>query len=265
MQLKGSIAVVVGGATGIGAGVCRALSAKGAAVQVCDRDYAGAQALADELERLGGTAAAYAIDVVDEESIAAAEAAIRSRHGRVDLLFANAGVISLKPFEQTTADDWRWILDINVIGCVSCVRAFLPAMRAQHSASRVVVTSSVAALRTPEMTGQTMYMASKAAQLGFCNALRTELAGTNVGLSVIFPGPVASQLRQKSEASRPGAIQLEVPKAVLGGGGSMPPEEAGERIVAAVVKEQAYITTHPGDGPLVRQAQDAVMAAFEPS
>jgi len=76
---------------------------------------------------------------------------------------------------------------------------------------------------------------------------------------------VASQLRQKSEASRPGAIQLEVPKAVLGGGGSMPPEEAGERIVAAVVKEQAYITTHPGEGPLVRQAQDAIMAAFVPS
>ena len=264
MQLKGSFAVVVGGATGIGAGVCRALSAKGAAVQVCDRDYAGAQALADELERLGGAAAAYAVDVADEESIAAAEAAIRSRHGRVDLLFANAGVISLKPFEQTTTDDWRWILDINVIGCVSCVRAFLPAMKAQHSASRVVVTSSVAALRTPEMTGQTMYMASKAAQLGFCNGLRTELAGTNVGLSVIFPGPVASQLKQKSEASRPGAIQLGVPKAVLGGG-SMPPEEAGERIVAAVVKEQPYITTHPGDGPLVRQAQDAIMAAFEPS
>jgi short-subunit dehydrogenase len=111
------------------------------------------------------------------------------------------------------------------------------------------------------MVGQTMYMASKAAQLGFCNALRTELADGPVGLSVVFPGPVASQIKQKSEQIRPGSIELEVPKVVFGAG-PMPPEEAGERIVRGVEQEQPYITTHPGDGPLVREAQDAIMLAF---
>jgi NAD(P)-dependent dehydrogenase (short-subunit alcohol dehydrogenase family) len=163
--------------------------------------------------------------------------------------------------EATTVQDWQWIMGVNLIGCVSSVRTFLPVLRAQDTPSRIVVTSSVAALRTPGMIGQTMYMASKAAQLGFCNALRTELADGPVELSVIFPGAVASQIKQKSEQTRPGAIELEVPKAVFGGG-SMPAAEAGERIVRGVERGQPYITTHPGDGTLVREAQNLIMAAF---
>ena len=261
MELKGRVAVVIGSATGIGAGVCRALAGRGAAVHLCDRDLAGVQALAAELQAVGADATAHEVDVTDEASIRRAELDIRAQRGRIDLVFANAGVISLKPVEATTLQDWQWILGVNLIGCVSSVRIFLPGLRAQDTPSRIVVTSSLAALRTPDMVGQTMYMASKAAQLGFCNALRTELADGPVGLSVVFPGPVASQIKQRSEQIRPGSIELEVPKAVFGAA-PMPPEEAGERIVRGVEQEQPYITTHPGDGPLVREAQDAIMLAF---
>lgn len=262
MELKGKVAVVIGAATGIGAGLCRALTARGATVHMCDRDVAGAQALAEALRCNGAEAWAHDVDVVNEASLQAAESAIRAQRGRIDLVFANAGVISLKPFVETTAQDWQWIMGVNLVGCANSVRAFLPGLRRQETASRIVVTSSVAALRTPDMVGQTMYMASKSAQLGFCNALRTELAEGPVGLSVVFPGPVASKLREKSELSRPGAVKVDVPKAVIGAS-SMSPEEAGERIVRGVEREQPFITTHPGDGPLVREAQLAILTAFE--
>jgi NAD(P)-dependent dehydrogenase (short-subunit alcohol dehydrogenase family) len=264
MNLSPCNAVVIGGASGIGEGICRALARAGATVDVCDRDTDGAQAVATALRKSGLASTSHSLDVTDENSIKETEVRIRAARGRIDLLFANAGVIALKPFLEAEVKDFQWVMDINFFGCVRSVRAFLPGMLGQDSRSRILITSSVAALRTPEMIGQTMYMASKAAQLGFSNALRRELAGTKVDLSVIFPGPVATQLMQKSERDRPGSIRLEVPQAVLGAG-PMGPEEAGERIVAAVAQDKPFIATHAGERNLIRAAQDHILAAFDAS
>lgn len=262
MEVKESHAVIMGGASGIGSGICRALAARGAIIDICDRDAAGAEALAVELRASGAEAEAYEVDVTDEATVRRAAAEIRALRGRTDLLFANAGGIILKPLLQTTVDDWRWIMEVNLIGCVITVRTFLPGMLAQDAPSRIAVTSSVAALRVPDLDGQTMYTASKTAQLGFCNALRRELAGSLVGLSVILPGRVASQLRAKSEQARPGSVQVRVPTTGPDGA-AMSPEEAGERILCGIAADQDHITTHPGEGHLVRKAQDAIMQAFE--
>jgi len=254
-------AVVVGGATGIGAGICRALAARGYRIALCDIDDAGAQALAAGLPE--GAVVHYRVDVTDADSLAKAQAAIRTSRDPIDLVFANAGAISLKPFLDSTDEDWAWLFEVNFFGTVKTIRTFLPGLLAQAGRSRLCVTSSVAALRTPPMVGQTMYMASKSAQLGLANALRTELEGTQVDLSVIFPGAVSSSLRAKSEAKRPGAVALEVPAKAVGPG-MMSPEEAGERIVADVERGRPFICTHPGEARLVREMHDQIMkAAFE--
>lgn len=260
MTLTGKRAVVIGGATGIGSGICRALVARGATVDLCDIDEAGASALAEEM---GSNAVSpHRCDVTDPASLAALEASLRAK-GDIDLLFVNAGGIVLKPFTETTDADYRWLFDVNFFGTVNVVRAFLSGLLAQTSRSRMIVTSSVAALRTPPMPGQTIYMASKSAQLGFCNGLRIELEGTSVGLTVLMPGPVRSQLRAKSEDRRPGSIELVVPPGV-GASGYLEPEAAGERIVSEVEKGKPYITTHPAERDLVREAQDLILTAFEP-
>ena len=252
-------AAVLGGATGIGSGIVRALAVRGYHVHLCDIDEDGGRALAAELGP--DRATFHRADVTSNESLEAVEQAIRASAPAIDLVFANAGAISLKPFLETTDDDWQWLMGINFFGTVKSLRAFLPGLVAQGS-GRVVVTSSVAALRELPMPGQSMYMASKAAQFGLCNALQAELAGTGVKLSIIFPGAVRTSLRDKSEALRPGVVQVAVPAAVAGPG-YIEPEAAGERIMAMIEAGRTYISTHPGEGPLVRDTQDSVQTAFE--
>lgn len=260
MNRKGQRAVVIGGATGIGAGICRALAQRGAHVHLCDIDEEGAATLAGELG--AGAVSVHRCDVTDPENLAETETAIRRQGEPISLLFVNAGAIALRPLVETTPADWQWLFNINVFGTANAIRAFLPGMLAQPERSRIAVTSSVASLRTPPMPGQTMYMASKAAQLGLCNGLRTELDGTGVDLSVIFPGAVRSSLRAKSEAERPGTIQVTVPSNVSSTG-YIEPEEAGERILTAIDKGRPFITTHPGERDLVRAMQDRILTAFD--
>jgi NAD(P)-dependent dehydrogenase (short-subunit alcohol dehydrogenase family) len=259
MELEGQIAVVIGGATGIGSGLCRALAARGARVHLCDIDLEGAEKLVADVG--DGRIAVHPCDVTHVESLVAAEVAIRVE-GPVSFVFVNAGAIALKPILESTAEDWRWLFEINLFGTVKAIQAFLPGLLAQEVRSRLVVTSSIAALRTPEMPGQTMYMASKTAQLGLCNGLRTELEGTKVDLSVVFPGAVRTAIRAKSESRRPGTIRI-TPPANVSSTGYIEPEVAGERIVRAVIAGQPFITTHPGEGKLVRAMQDRIMGAFE--
>jgi NAD(P)-dependent dehydrogenase (short-subunit alcohol dehydrogenase family) len=254
-------AVVVGGATGIGSGICRVLAARGYRVDLCDIDEEGAHALTTELSE--ADIAFHRVDVTDAATIMAAERAIRADGQPCDLLFANAGAITLKPFIDATDDDWSWLFSINFFGCVKTIRSFLPGLLTQQSPSRICVTSSVAALRTPPMLGQTLYMASKSSQIGFCNGLRVELEGTNVGLSVIVPGPVQSKLRDKSEITRPGAVKIDISAGLSTGPAFISPEDAAERIMEGVALGRPYIATHPGDKPLVRAMQDLVLQAFD--
>ena len=128
-------AVVVGGATGIGSGICRVLAARGYRVDLCDIDEEGAHALTTELSE--ADIAFHRVDVTDSATIMAAERAIRADGQPCDLLFANAGAITLKPFIDATDDDWSWLFSINFFGCVKTIRSFLPGLLTQQSPSRI--------------------------------------------------------------------------------------------------------------------------------
>jgi len=261
-DLTGQSAVVVGGASGIGAGVVRALVARGAGVDIADRDFDGAQLLAESLNAAGAGVTAARVDITDSDGLEAFARNVRARRGDIGLLFANAGALSLKPFAKATARDWHWLLDINVVGTANTIRAFLPGLLGQASTSRIAITSSISVLRSPNMTGQSLYVASKAAQFGMCTALEAELADTNVTLSIIFPGPVKTSLGPKSIAARPESIELSVPVGAVHG--MISGEEAGERIVLEVLAGRRFITTHPGEKARVERRLVEIMKAFEP-
>jgi NAD(P)-dependent dehydrogenase (short-subunit alcohol dehydrogenase family) len=261
-DIAGKCAVVVGAATGIGAGIARTLAARGAAVELADIDMDGAEALAEALRADGASAHAARVDVTDAPALGALEAAVRARTGRIDLLFANAGAICLKPFLDTTAHDWRWLFDVNLFGCVNTIHAFLPGMLAQEGTSRILVTSSINTLRTPPMAGQTVYMATKAAQVGLCKGLENDLAGTNVAVSLIYPGSVATRIKEKSAQLRSDAIGMTVPDGVHRGS-PLTPEQAGAMIVDQLAQGRRHIMTHPGERDRIVAAQAAILESLD--
>src|SRR5262249_3325868 len=174
----------------------------------------------------------HALDVADRMATAALPQAVLARHGRVDLLFNNAGVALAGTFEQVSEADFDWLLEINFGAVVRLTRAFMPHLKVSDDA-RIVNMSSVFGLISPP--GQTAYAASKFAVRGFSNALRFELEGSNVGVTVVHPGGVATKIAEN--ARRPAgttnaevAEQLKTARRLL----TMPPAKAGEIIVQAI-------------------------------
>ncbi len=178
-------------------------------------------------------------NVADRTAVAALPQAVLAQHGRIDLLFNNAGVALAGTFDQISETDFDWLFDINFGAVVRLTRAFLPHLEASDDA-RIVNMSSLFGLISPP--GQTAYSASKFAVRGFSNALRFELAGSNVGVTVVHPGGVATKIAEN--ARRPAgttnaevAAQLERARRML----TMPPAKAGEIIVQAVERRATRV------------------------
>jgi NAD(P)-dependent dehydrogenase (short-subunit alcohol dehydrogenase family) len=146
-------------------------------------------ATGDRLER------AHRLDVADRAAVAALPQAVVSEHGRVDLLFNNAGVALSGTFDQISETGFDWLFDINFRAVVRLTRAFLPYLRAGHDAPIVNISSLLGLISPP---GQTAYSASKFAVRGFSNALRFELMGGNAGVTVVHPGGVATKIAENS-------------------------------------------------------------------
>ncbi len=232
MVFRGRTAVITGAGGGIGRAIAQSLAKRGCHLALADISEAG---LAETAQLLSGETirvSRHRLDVADRAAVAALPQAVAAEHGRVDFLFNNAGVALGGTFEQISESDFEWLLEINFLAVVRLTRAFLPYLKASDDA-RIVNVSSLFGLISPP--GQTAYSASKFAVRGFSNALRFELAGSTVGVTVAHPGGVATKIAEN--ARRPGgatnaemAEQLELARRVL----TMAPARAGEIIVEAV-------------------------------
>jgi 3-oxoacyl-[acyl-carrier protein] reductase len=183
--LTDQVAVVTGGARGIGRGIASVLVAEGAQVVVVDVDAEQGEATAAEL---GATA--VAADVTDSASVESMAARVVGDLGRIDILAANAGVYPFADLDALNEQVWNSVMDLNVGGAVRSVRACLPAMRARRY-GRIVLTSSI----TGPVTGQpgfAHYGASKAAMLGFMRSAAVELARTGITINAVMPGNVST-------------------------------------------------------------------------
>jgi short-subunit dehydrogenase len=213
MNFKGRVTVITGAGGGIGRAIALCVARRGGHLALADIDEGG---LAQTVTQAAAAA-----------------------HDRVDVLINNAGVALGGYFDLVSEVDFDWLMEINFHAVVRMTRAFLPLLRTSDDA-RIVNLSSVFGLISPP--GQCAYSASKFAVRGFSNALRFELAGTCVGVTVVHPGGVATAIARNARiaAAVPAderRHRLELAEKML----RMPPEKAGEIIVRGVEKRRARI------------------------
>ena len=193
--LSEGVAVVTGAGSGIGRALGQRLAAAGSALAIADIDEAGLQQTAQSLAKNGVLVTTHVVDVAKEESVKSFAADVSARHGRLTLLINNAGVALHGDFEEISLDDLRWLMDINFWGAVYGVKYFLPMLKREPRA-HIVNLSSVFGLIAP--AGQAAYSASKFAVRGFTEALRHELAPTNVCASCVHPGGIRTPIAQRA-------------------------------------------------------------------
>ncbi len=242
MELKGKTAVVTGAASGIGRGVALALARRGCNMALADVNLAG---LVQTVELVRAAAlgevrvSQHELDVANRAAVADFPRVVLAAHPGVDILVNNAGVAIGGTFEAASEEDFDWLFEINFFGVVRMTRAFLPLLRKSAEARLVNVSSVFGIISPPE---QSAYSASKFAVRGFSNALRHELEGSNVGVTVVHPGGVATSISDNARVPK-GVPPEEVArrKAIMKKALRMNPNEAGEIIVSAVERRRARV------------------------
>src|SRR5688500_1088078 len=184
MRLKDKVAIVTGGAAGIGRGMVEAFAREGARVAIADRDAAGAREAAEHVRSAGGDAAAFEVDVSNSESVARMTADVIARFGRIDVLVNNAGIRFVKPFLEYGEDEWRKTIDVNLTGLFLCCRAAVPHMLKGGKGKIVNVASVAGEYGRPHRIA---YCASKGGAIAFTKALAVDMAGKNNCVNALAP------------------------------------------------------------------------------
>lgn len=239
MKINGCVAVLTGAGSGIGRELALALARGGCQLALVDIN-AGQLAETTELARgLGVRVSEHPMDVADRIAIAGLPDQVIDQHGQVDLLINNAGVALGGTFEQLTVENFDWLMAINFDAVVCMMRAFLPLLK-RRPAARIVNLSSLFGLITP--AGQTAYCASKFAVRGFSNALRLELVGSPVGVTVVHPGGIATAIASSARApdgigEEELAVRLKRTEKLL----RMPPAKAAQIILRGIERDRARV------------------------
>jgi NAD(P)-dependent dehydrogenase (short-subunit alcohol dehydrogenase family) len=263
-DLRGRTAFITGGANGIGRAIAESFAREGVAVAIADIDPVAAATACKELEDSGARALAIGCDVTSEESLAQAADEVSKTLGPVHLLVNNAGAFTVCPLEGTTRRDWEWLLEINVLGVVNGLHAFLPGMKEHGEPAHIINTASVSG--HIGVAGLSIYTASKFAVVGLSECLKLELAESPINVSVLCPGVVKTDLIESSLAHRPerhGGGDANVGDDVSGiTAAGTDPAAIGDRVVQGIRSGEFYILTHPALRPAFQARFDGIMAAF---
>lgn len=193
MELANKIALVTGGGSGLGAAAGKALARAGAEVILVGRTPEELEQVADVIRAAGGTALALKADVADEKQMQAIFERIRSDYGRLDIVFANAGINGTwAPIDELTYEEWNQTQRINLGGTFLTAHLSVPLMKA-HGGS-FIITSSINGTRTFTLPGASAYSASKAGQLALGQMLAIELGQYRIRVNVICPGAIKTEI-----------------------------------------------------------------------
>jgi NAD(P)-dependent dehydrogenase (short-subunit alcohol dehydrogenase family) len=272
-ELRDKVAVVTGGASGIGLAMARQFAEEGMKVVLADvEEQALAKALA-ELEDAGADALAVHTDVSNAADMARLREDTLAKYGKVHVVCNNAGVGGGGLLWETTLEDWNWVMGVNLWGVVHGIRTFVPVMLEQGEEGHVVNTASVAGLISPPGIG--IYNATKHAVVAISETLHVELMlrGAKVKASVLCPAWVRTNIAD-ADRNRPAALRGDralsteeqmmdqVMRQVVATG--MDPSEVASHVVDAVRNEKLYILTHPEFEKVIRGHYERMLSGKNP-
>lgn len=238
MSATTGVAVVTGGASGLGRALADRCAARGYAVALLDIDgdraAMEAAALADQY---GVPTMGRRTDVGDAADVQAGADAVAGELGDADILFSNVGVQQIGAFETFPEDAWTWVLDVNVIGAARVVRSFLPQLRRSANAHIAFTASSSVLAPASQLSA---YQASKFALLGLAESLRVELAEDGIKVATVFPSAMFTRHLESSLEARPDGVEGEI---------------APEASIMEIIKSNPYIS----DGATAEVAARAVL------
>lgn len=267
-DVRDKVAVITGGASGIGLGIASAFGAAGARVVLADVEAGALESACRVLSERGVDAMPVVVDVTSRDELSRARDRICAAMGGVHLLFNNAGVNAPGPVTDLTYRDWDWVMGVNLGGVINGVMTFLPELLRHPGEAHLVNTASVGGL--VGMPGLAIYNTSKFAVVGLSEALRADLRGAGVGVSVLCPGIVATALGA-SERNRPAHLANEGARAVAAVESAevdhsaaigTSPEILGEQVLAGVREGRFFICTHDEFRDIVAERNQALMSGF---
>jgi NAD(P)-dependent dehydrogenase (short-subunit alcohol dehydrogenase family) len=264
-DFAGRTAFVTGGANGVGIGLVRALLAQGCNVAIADIRGESIDAALNSLHnpRVMGVQ----VDVSSREAMARAADTVEEKFGPVSLLFNNAGINLFQSIEESSYDDWDWVMGVNLHGPINGVMTFVPRMIAAGKGGYVVNTASMACLLAAGKPG--IYNTTKFAVRGMSESLRASLAPHGIGVSVLCPGLVKSYI-YASDDIRPQALKAgakpvdaaNVKRLAEIHEFGMEPDVLAERVLEAMRENRFYIFSHPEFKDELRELFDEILQDF---
>ena len=233
MDLSGRVAAITGASSGIGLAVAQHLAREGVAVVLGARRKERLDEAARDIRSAGGRAEPVVIDVTSEADVQRLVQHAVDTFLRLDIMICNAGFGYYGTLEDTPVDIMQRMMDVNFMGTFYGARAALPLFRAQNSGHLIIVSSIVGQRGIAQMSG---YSATKAAQVGFAESLRTEFCGTPIAVSVVFPVSTETEFRS--------AMKRDYSQVVTGLGPKQSVDDVARAIVACVRKPTAEVYPH---------------------
>ena len=267
-SVQNKVAVVTGAASGIGLGMVRALTGAGVHVAMLDVEQEALQGAHAEFETANVDVQPFGCDVSDRGQVKDVASAVRDHYGRVDIVCNNAGVAAGGSIEETTEDDWDWVLGVNLHGVVNGMRAYAPIMKEGGEGGHFVNTASI--LGHWAGARMAIYCASKYAVVAISESAREDLAPYNIGVSALCPGMINTRIL-RSERNRPAALPAESSGWVAERGEverrfaeqGLNPDVVGEQVLDGIRKNKAFIFTHAALTHGIRERMERVLACFD--
>ncbi len=266
-DLAGKVAFITGGASGMGLGMARAFAGEGMKLMLADVNEARLTEVEQEFKDKGVDVATIVCDVTKLEQVNAAADATVERFGKVHVLCNNAGINVGGTYEELSQQDWDWVIAVNQLGVQYGISAFLPKIKAHGEGGHIVTTSSMAGMVNAG-PGWAPYNASKFAVVVMNEVLYSELKETNIGVSVLCPGAVATNIIEAAD-SRPSDFGSSGDKPVIAGDVAellehgLDPDVVGKLVLEGIQEEQFYLFTDPRMIKAVERRFERIQRGFD--
>jgi NAD(P)-dependent dehydrogenase (short-subunit alcohol dehydrogenase family) len=248
-DLAGKTAFITGGASGIGLAMAKSFGARGANVMLADIEEGPLKEAIALLSKTNTQVDGVVLDVSDRDAMRDAAKKTIERFGKVHIVCNNAGIGAGGPMDEVTPSDWEWSIDVNLKGVVWGIEAFVPLIKEHGEGGHVVNTASMAGI--VPVPGFGPYTATKYAVVGMSEDLSMELEPFGIGVSVLCPGFVATQIgnSRRTRSAKYGeeveADQDAIAQAGEAVAAGIPAEAVGERVVECILENRLYAFTHP--------------------